>query len=215
MIFHQQHFARTTHLELREHGLYLSQHNGAARLDTELAYEELLPMQLERRGHNPLGQISARVLVWGLVIALNLGHGLWRAWPQEGLTDAGWGLAFGGGLALVALYFYGSRYWWNHLVISTARATVVLPDGGPANRRAATAFVQALESRTKIYLRQEHAQVNPLALIEPQLRRLRWLHHLDVLSAAEAQALPTRLTGRQGGPELRGMGLRLEAPYLN
>lgn len=212
MIYRQQHFSRTTHLELREHGLYLSQHNGAARFEAELAYEEILPVQFERRRHNPLGQLSGRVLIWGAVIALNLGRG---TWPQEGLTDAGWGLAFGSGFALLALYFYGSRYWWNTLVINTSRATVIVPDGGAANRAAAAKFALALEKRAKTYLRQEHAQVNPLALIEPQLRRLRWLHRLDVLSEAEAQALTTRLTGRRGGPELRGMGQRLEAPYLN
>ena len=215
MIYQHHHLTRTTYLELREHGLYLSQRNGSTRLDTELPYEEMLPVGLERRRHNPVGQISGRLLLWGFIIALNLGHGSWRAWPAGGLSDASWGLAFGGLLALVGLYFYGSRYWWNHLVLNTARATVVLPDGGPANRAAAAAFALALERRTKAYLRQQHAQVNPLGVIEPQLRRLRWLHQLDVLSAAEAQALTTRLTGRHGNGKLLSMGQRLEAPYLN
>ena len=212
VIFHQQHFNRTTHLELREHGLYLSQRNGQTRLDTELAYEELLPMQLERRRTLSVNQIGGRFLWWGLLIAANLARPLL---PREGIADETWLLLFGAGAALIGLYFYGSYYWWNHLIISMARATIVLPDGGPANRRRVAAFAHALEKRTKSYLRAQHAQINPLGIIEPQLRRLRWLHHLDVLSEAEAQALTTRLTGRRGSPELRGMGQRLEAPYLN
>ena len=210
--FEQQHFARTTYLELRDHGLYLNQRQGQARLDTEVAYEEVLPIALERRQTLSGRQLSGRFLWWGLLIVANLARPLL---PQKGLADETWLLLFGAGAALIALYLYGSRYWWNHLVLSTGRATVVVPAGSAASRRALAAFVQALETRTKTYLRHHHAQVNPLGLIEPQLRRLRWLHHLDVLDAAEAQALATRLTGRLPNAELRGMGQRLEAPYLN
>lgn len=210
MIYQHRHLTRTTHLELREHGLYLSQRNGATRLDAELPYEEMLPVQLERRHNFTLG--FDRLFLWALIL---VAYSLKAAVPGTGFSNETWLLLFGIPTALVAVYFYGSRYWWNHLIINTSRTTVVVPDGGPANRRAAAAFTLALERRAKAYLREQHAQVNPLGIIEPQLRRLRWLHQLDVLSADEAQALATRLTGRRGAPELHGMGQRLEAPYLN
>ena len=76
-------------------------------------------------------------------------------------------------------------------------------------------MVAELERRTKTYLRNEYGQVNPLGFIEPQLRRVAWLRELEVLSAPEAQALATRLTGRRSPDTLRSMGQELESPYLN
>ena len=59
-----------------------------------------------------------------------------------------------------------------------------------------------------------HADVNPLGLIEPQLRRLRWLRELGVITEAEARIGTVRLTGRHTDT-LQGMGHELEAPYVN
>ena len=76
-------------------------------------------------------------------------------------------------------------------------------------------FVALITDHTKVYLRREYAPINPLGLIEPQLRRLAWLHELAVLDTPEAQALATRLTGKLPGRDFRSLGQRLERPYVN
>jgi len=117
-------------------------------------------------------------------------------------------------IGLGLLVAYAHRNWWHQAIVHTANLRVALADH-PRDRRQLRAFVQNLENHTKHYLRQEYAPVNPLGLIEPQLRRLAWLHKLDVLSTPEAQALATRLTGRLPGRGFKSMGRRLEAPYVN
>ncbi|UOQ76522.1 hypothetical protein MUN84_18585 [Hymenobacter sp. 5516J-16] len=55
--FSQSHFFRgSTLLVMRQHGLYLSQRNrrGVAWLETEIPYEELLPVGLEYNRPTPL-----------------------------------------------------------------------------------------------------------------------------------------------------------------
>src|SRR6476661_8293620 len=193
MEFQQQQFTRTTRLALREHGLYVCQADGrgALNLELEMPYEEMLPVRVERRSSYPQRQLPGVLLLlfWAASSASRfLSQG-------EALSNEFWLSAFGCGLGLLGVVFYGWRNWWRRLVLHTGRVHVVLADR-PDERQALTAFVQALETRTKGYLRREYGRVNPLGIIEPQLRRVAWLRELEVLSAPEATALTTRLTGR-------------------
>jgi hypothetical protein len=113
----------------------------------------------------------------------------------------------------LALY-YAWNNWWHQAILHTGRLRLVLADH-PRDRRQFRDFAEKLDAHTKKYLRREYGAINPLGYIEPQLRRLGWLHDLGVLSAAELRALSTRLTGRVSERRIRSMGQRLEALYVN
>ncbi|AMR29333.1 hypothetical protein A0257_21020 [Hymenobacter psoromatis] len=210
MQFQQSQLTRSTQFSLRQDGLFVSQRDsrGAVDIAVEIPYEEVLPVRLEYQRSVP--QLNGRWVVFLLFGLLNI---LRAVRPAE-LTDEGWGWAFGVLVGLGLLVAYAHRNWWHKVIVHTANLSVALADH-PRDRRRLRAFVQDVEAHTKRYLRQEYAPVNPLGLIEPQLRRLAWLHKLDVLSTPEAQALATRLTGRLPGRGFKSMGRRLEAPYVN
>ncbi len=181
---------------------------GTVDIAVEIPYEEVLPVQLEYQHNAP--QLTGR---WVVFVLFSLFNVLRAVRPAE-LTPEGWGWAFALLIGLGLLVAYAHRNWWHKTIVHTANLRVALANH-PRDRRQLRAFVQELENHTKKYLRQEYAPVNPLGLIEPQLRRLAWLHKLDVLSTPEAQALATRLTGRLPGRGFKSMGRRLEAPYVN
>lgn len=214
MQFHQRQLTRSTTLSLRTHGLHVSQRDGQGRLklEAEMLYEELLPVQLEYRNVTPprhLGWLVFSLLYVGLQLARPL---LGAASPPP--SDEAWSWAFGAGIGLVLLLLYAQRNWWHKAVLHTPRLQVILADH-PHDRQQLRAFVRSLQDRTKTYLRQEYGQVNPLGHIEPQLRRVAWLRDLDVLSPREARALTTRLTGQVPAATLRSMGQELEDLFVN
>ena len=213
MQFKQSQVTRTTQFVLREHGLFMSQRDGRGNVDmaVEIPYEELLPVRLEYERHLP-----GRSLRWLAVAALWLmGNAAQQQFfGQRALPEDFWMFVGSSVVGLVIVLLYAWQNWWNQAILHTANLKVALADH-PRDRRQLRVFVQNLEARTKEYLRREYAPVNPLGLIEPQLRRLAWLHELDVLSTPEAQALATRLTGRLPGRGFKSMGRRLEAPYVN
>ncbi|MGI4874725.1 MAG: hypothetical protein ACRYFX_26515 [Janthinobacterium lividum] len=210
MQFQQSQLTRSTQFALREHGFFVSQRDGRGQVDVavEIPYEELLPVRLEYRSALP-----TQWLRW-------LGFGAWvlfvvlREYLFSARTVDFWIYAGGGAALLGLLVLYAWHNWWHQAILHTARMRVVLADH-PRDRRQLRTFVDNLESYTKGYLRREYGLINPLGLIEPQLRRLGWLHELDVLSIAEAQALATRLTGRLPGRGFRSMGQKLDAPFVN
>lgn len=210
MEFKQSQLTRSTQFALRKDGLFVSQRDGRGAVDiaVEIPYEEVLPLKLEYHRSSP--QFNGRWVAFGLFGVLNI---LRAARPAE-LTPEGWGWAFGVLLGLGLVVAYAQRNWWHQAILHTANLRVALADH-PRDRRALRAFITNLETHTKAYLRREYAPINPLGLIEPQLRRLAWLHELDVLDTPEAQALATRLTGRLPGRGFKSMGQRLEAPYVN
>ncbi|SMB91987.1 hypothetical protein SAMN00120144_2505 [Hymenobacter roseosalivarius DSM 11622] len=207
MLIEQRQLTQTTQLALRPHGLYICRKDrrGQITLEVEMPYEEVLPVRVERRRNLPSRwQLLSILYTWIICTQYALKQ------PQQfyGL------IALGVGLGLVALYWYGRRNWWHYFIITTTHARVVLADR-PNERKALFRFTEALEQRTKEYLREHYGSINPLGLIEPQLQRLRWLHKLEVLTDTEARALSTRLTGRMDDSPLRSMGQKLEAPYAN
>ncbi|HET9502590.1 MAG TPA: hypothetical protein VFO93_03560 [Hymenobacter sp.] len=204
MHFQQSQLTRSTQFTLREHGFFVSQRDGRGQVDiaVEIPYEELLPVRLEYRravpGH-PVRWIGLGL--YGLYVAV----AALSAWP---LALAATGL-------LVALaFYYAWNNWWNQAILHTGRLQLVLADH-PRDRRQVRAFADQVNTHTKAYLRREYASINPLGYIEPQLRRLAWLHELGVLSTAEARALSTRLTGRVSERGIRSMGQRLEPLFVN
>ena len=211
MIFEQRRLARFTQLALRENGLYVCQRDGWGhiQLEIELPYEQVLPLQTEQC-RTPARQLP-RPLQIGLIVAGYIVIGLLArhlsTW-QLGVLTAGLGA-----LVLAGL-LYARRNWQRRTVLNTPHLRVLLADR-PADRAGLARFIAALETRSKSYLRGEYGSINPLGFIEPQLRRLRWLRELEVLSQPEAQALTTRLTGRLSASTLRSMGQELEAPYVN
>ncbi|GAB2475757.1 hypothetical protein GCM10011375_22670 [Hymenobacter qilianensis] len=207
MLLEQRRLTQITQLALRPHGLYICRKDrrGLVTLEVEMPYEEVLPVRVERRQHRVISQWQ----VLGFVFLLHaLNNGLRQADDLYTL------IAFGVSIAAMAIYWYGCRNWWNHFILSTTHARVVLVDR-PNERKALFCFTEALEQRTKDYLRENYGSINPLGLIEPQLQRLRWLHKLEVLTDKEARALSTRLTGRMDNSPLLSMGQELEAPYAN
>ncbi|WP_151089057.1 hypothetical protein [Hymenobacter baengnokdamensis] len=210
MKFQQKQLTRSTQLVLRENGLFVSQRDGRGRIDiaVEIPYEELLPIEVEYRNTTP--QIQWRWAIVGIFWLLKLLHVNLGA----SLSNEEWSWVFGGMAALGGFVFYAHRNWWHQAIVHTAHLKVVLADH-PADRGQLRAFVEHLEKHTKTYLRREYAPINPLGLIEPQLRRLAWLHELAVLDMPEAQALVTRLTGRLPGRGFKSMGQKLEPPYVN
>jgi len=212
MIFNQkQLFQGTTLVALRAESLYVCKRNpqGVATLETEVPYEEILPVKAIEHRHIPVNQL----LLTGLLLAF-LGYRPWREWLATGQADLSlylwWGIL---GLNALASWVRFEQQWCTFR-LQTAHLVVTLA-GRPWQRKQFRALVAELELRTKTYLRTEYGQVNPLGFIEPQLRRVAWLQELNVLSAREAQALSTRLTGRRSTAPLKSMGQELEAPYLN
>ena len=212
MIFTQkQLFLGTTHIALRAESLYVCKRNpqGVATLETEVPYEEILPIKSGEHRHIPTNQL----LLTGMLLVF-LGYGPWRAWlatGEAGFQLYSWWLILGVNALAIWIRF---EQQWCTFRLQTAHLAVTLA-GRPWQRKQFRALVAELERRTKTYLRDEYGQVNPLGFIEPQLRRVAWLRELDVLSAREAQALSTRLTGRRSTDTLRSMGQELESPYLN
>ncbi|WP_201987507.1 hypothetical protein [Hymenobacter rubidus] len=212
MIFNQkQLFLGSTHIALRAETLYVCKRNpqGVATLETEVPYEEILPVKAGEYRHIPTNQL----LLTGLIL-LVLGYGPWRELLLTGQPSAplyGWWAVFGVNALAAWLRF---EQQWCTFRLQTAHLAITLA-GRPWQRKQFRALATELERRTKTYLRDEYGQVNPLGFIEPQLRRVAWLHELDVLSTREAQALSTRLTGRRSTDPLKGMGQELESPYLN
>ncbi|OGX84592.1 hypothetical protein [Hymenobacter glacialis] len=212
MIFTQkQLFIGTTHIALRAESLYVCKRNpqGVATLETEVPYEEVLPVKSGEHRHIPTTQL----VLTGLLL-LFVGYGPWRDWlatGEAGFPLYSWWVILGVNALAIWLRF---EQQWCTFRLQTAHLAVTLA-GRPWQRDAFRALVTELERRTKTYLRDEYGQVNPLGFIEPQLRRVAWLRELDVLSAREAQALSTRLTGRRTTDTLKSMGQELESPYLN
>jgi len=212
MIFTQkQLFQGTTHIALRAESLYVCKRNsqGVATLETEVPYEEILPVKAREHRLIPTSQLLMTAL-----LLLVLGSGPWRELLTTG--HAGfpfyfwWGVV---GLNALAMWLRFEQQW-STFHLHTAHLALTLA-GRPWQRKQFRALVAELERRTKTYLRDEYGQVNPLGFIEPQLRRVAWLHELDVLSAPEAKALSTRLTGRLSTETMRSMGQDLETPYVN
>ncbi len=212
MIFTQkQLFQGTTHIALRAESFYVCKRNpqGVATLETEVPYEEILPIKSGEHRHIPANQL----VLTGMLLVF-LGYGPWREWLLTGHTGFSmysWWLILGVNALSIWLRF---EQQWCTFRLQTAHLAITLA-GRPWQRKQFRALVAELERRTKTYLRDEYGQVNPLGFIEPQLRRVAWLRELDVLSGPEAQALSTRLTGRRSTAPLKGMGQELEAPYLN
>jgi len=211
--FSHTHLSRgTTLLLLRQHGLYVSQRNrrGKAWLETEIPYEELLPVELEYHEPAPLRLPPAGtwVAVWVIV------QGLSRLFKsQQQLPTELWVACIGFLLGLAGVLIT-RRYWGRTVTVGTNRIRITLPNR-PGKHDALETFMEALRLRAHAYLRDEYAQVNPLGPIELQLHRLHWLHHLDVLSEQELRTLSTRLTGRLSLDPVKLMGQNLETPYLN
>jgi len=212
MIFTQkQLFLGTTHIELRAESFYVRKCNpqGVATLETEVPYEEILPIKSGEHRHIPTNQL----LLTGLLLVV-LGSGPWREWLATGQASFAlyfWWLILGVNVLTSWLRF---EQQWSTFRLQTAHLVLTLA-GRPWQRQQFRALVAELERRTKSYLRDEYGQVNPLGFIEPQLRRVAWLRELDVLSGPEAKALATRLTGRLSTDPMRSMGQDLETPYVN
>ncbi|MBT9392651.1 hypothetical protein KLP40_05695 [Hymenobacter sp. NST-14] len=211
--FSQTHLLRgSTRLLFRQHGLYVSQRrrNGTAWLETEIPYEELLPVDLEYQRPGPLRLppagmwVAVWVLIQGMSRLLN---------KQAGLSTELWVAAGGFLLGLLGVYLV-RRYFGRTVTLATNRIRLTLPDR-PGQRDALATFTDALRLRAHAYLREEYAQVNPLGPIELQLHRLHWLHTLHVLSEQELRTLSTRLTGRLSLEPVKLMGQDLETPYVN
>jgi hypothetical protein len=217
MEFKQSQLTRTTQFALRKDGFFVSQRDGRGAVDiaVEIPYEEVLPLQVEHRRSAPAKRLRwlAVCLLWLVGNAARLQYDVGYQGGRP-LPENFWVYVFSAlaGLGLVLLYAW--QNWWHQTVLHTAHLRVVLADH-PRDRRALRAFIDNLEKHTKAYLRREYAPINPLGLIEPQLRRLAWLHELDVLGTPEAQALATRLTGRLPGRGFKSMGQKLDTPYVN
>lgn len=218
MHFQQSQLTRTTQFTVREHGFFVSQRDGRGQVDiaVEIPYEELLPIRLEYRN-----QVPRQVLPMAIFAFVFWALHLVRPWLAAGRLPAAndvlgdsWLLVMGTGVGMGGLCVYAWRHWWHQAILHTGRLKLVLADH-PRDRRQFRDFTEQLNAHTKAYLRQEYGAINPLGYIEPQLRRLAWLHDLGVLSAAELRALSTRLTGRVSERRIRSMGQRLEALYVN
>ena len=205
--FSQTHLFRgSSLLLLRQHGLYVSQRrrNGTAWLETEIPYEELLPVDLEYQARRPAAAAPWRgcgSLIWVGV------QGLSRLLTKQAgsLSDRAVGGAAGAFVLGLGGLWLARRYLGRTVTLATNRIRLSLHDR-PGQRDALETFTDALRLRAHAYLREEYAQVNPLGPIELQLHRLHWLHNLDVLSEPELRMLSTRLTGRLSLEPLKLMG---------
>ncbi|MCA8830990.1 hypothetical protein [Hymenobacter pini] len=205
-------FRGTTRMLLRPHGLYVSQgtQRGATWLETEIPYEELLPIGLEYHKPAPLRVPAAGVWVacWLVLQGLSRFLKSETTFPTEL-----WVACCGFLLGLLAVLLI-RRYAGRRVVLTTNRIHLTFRDT-PRHRAALDTFAEALRLRAHAYLREEYASVNPLGHIELQLHRLHWLHQLQVLSEQEYRTLSTRLTGRISLDTVKLMGQDLETPYLN
>ena len=213
--FSQAHLFRGSSLLLfRQHGLYVSQRrrDGTAWLESEIPYEELLPIELEYQRPD-----SLRLPPSWMWLALYFGVEVISWFSNYKLNEPGSNniivtvvlLMLGLGGLLLARRYFGRR-----ATLATNRIRLTLHDR-PSQRAALETFTHALRLRAHAYLREEYAQVNPLGPIELQLHRLNWLHNLDVLTEPELRVLSTRLTGRLSQEPVKLMGQELETPYLN
>ncbi|MDU0372355.1 hypothetical protein ACFPAF_18285 [Hymenobacter endophyticus] len=208
--FTQHHFLRgSTRLVLGPNGLYVSQgpRRGAARLETEIPYEELLPITLEYQEPKPVRVRPFVIPAWLIAqAALHLTKN-----SDDAAAILVGGLSFLLGLAAVVLV---RRYRGRRVLLTTNRIHLAFHDSS-RHRAALSTFVDAMQLRAHAYLREEYAAVNPLGHIELQLHRLHWLRQLKVLSEQEYRTLSTRLTGRLSQDSIKLMGQDLETPYLN
>ena len=213
MHFQQNQFTRSTQLHVREHDLLVFQRDarGQVQMELEMPYEDILPIRVERRRvlpHNTLRWLGVGA-IWVVGNAVQQ-----QFFGSRPLPEDFWGYVLGIGAAIGLLLLYALHNWWQQTIVHTAHLRVVLADH-PQDRRQLNEFVEKLETRTKEYLRQEYGTVNPLGIIEPQLRRVAWLRDLEVLSPKEARALTTRLTGQVPAATLRSMGQELEGLFVN
>ncbi len=211
MTFDQTQFLiGSTHLAVRTKTLYVCQRNpqGRIMLETEIPYEDLLPLDTKVQRQVP----AVPLLLAGGMLLL-LGYGPWTRLLTTGHPTTDFWLWLGILALNVGSFWLRFERQWSTFRLRTARLVLTLA-GRPWQRRRFAALVLALETQTHTYLRREYGRVNPLGWIEPQLRRLRWLRDLEVLSPREAQALTTRLTG-QTGAAWRGLGKELEPLYVN
>ncbi|MBT2557444.1 hypothetical protein J7E24_06575 [Hymenobacter sp. ISL-91] len=211
--FSQTHIFRgSSLLLLRQHGLYVSQRrrNGTAWLETEIPYEELLPVELEFAAPVELLPSWLRLVLYSGVMLVSWfsNYRLHEPGTPDNIVAVVILMLTLGGLWLAR------RYFGRTATLATNRIRLSLHDR-PGQRAALETFTEALRLRAHAYLREEYAQVNPLGPIELQLHRLHWLHNLDVLSEPELRILSTRLTGRPSLEPLKLMGMDLETPYLN
>lgn len=205
-------WAGTTELALRQHGLYVCQREsgGRALLEVELPYEEILPVRVERRSTVPHKKLLSLLAIVGwCLFTFTLNH---RHDPSFVADFWLWALGLGSGL--LAYAWYGWQHRWHEFVLLTSRSSIILADRS-SEQAALHGFAEALDRRTKNYLRHEYGQINPLGPIELQLNRLQWLQGLEVLTDAEARISATRLTGRLSLDTMRSMGQDLETPYVN
>ena len=213
MKFKQSQLTRTTQFALRQDGFFVSQRDGRGAVDiaVEIPYEEVLPLKIEYHNTVPTQVLRALIAVGGFFVI----QALKRYEPGHTVLPADfWEYVFGTVVGLGIVVLYAWQNWWHKTIVHTAHLRVALADHH-RDRQELRAFLTELERHTKAYLRREYAPINPLGLIEPQLRRLGWLHELDVLSTPEAQALATRLTGRLPGRGFKSMGQKLEGLYVN
>lgn len=217
MQFQQSQVTRSTQFALRPDGFFVSQRDGRGAVDiaVEIPYEEVLPIRLEYRTNTPSKRLRW-LAVGALWLVGNAARMQYDVGYQGGrpLPADFWLYVLGALAGLGAALLYAWQNWWHQAIVHTANLRVALADH-PRDRRQLRAFIAQAERHTKAYLRREYAPINPLGLIEPQLRRLAWLHQLDVLPTPEAQALATRLTGRLPGRGFKSMGQKLEALYVN
>jgi hypothetical protein len=213
MQFQQSQLTRSTQFALRQDGFFVSQRDARGTVDiaVEIPYEEVLPIKFEYQNTIPTQTLRGLLVIGGFAAI----QALKRYEPGHTVLPPDfWEYVLGTLMGLGIVLLYAWQNWWHKAIIHTAHLRVELADH-PRDRRELRAFITELERHTKAYLRREYAPINPLGLIEPQLRRLGWLHELAVLTTPEAQALATRLTGRLPGRGFKSMGQRLEAPYVN
>lgn len=210
MVIEQRKLFSTTQLALRPHGVYVSKRSltGDVLLEFEMPYEEVLPVRVEQRRPT----LPRHWRTWSFVGSWLLINALGSSYVREYLNTTAWFTAVGS-VFVLGLLVYSLTHWQRQFVLVTARAHVSLADRS-YQRAKFHQFATTLEQTTKDYLRYHYADINPLGLIEPQLRRLRWLRELHVLSEAELRARTVRLTGRHSDT-VHGMGHELEAPYVN
>ena len=211
MIFEQQQLLiGSTHLALREQGLYVRRRNpqGLTTLELEMPFEEILPVRTERYHRVPW-----LLLAFTVVLVIGLGIAPWQAALVTGQVSADmllWLLV--SGITCLNLWLHYERTW-SRYHLHTPHLNLTLADR-PWQRRQLTRFTTQLEHQAKHYLRTRYGQINPLGSIELQINRLEWLEEMDVLTKAEATALAVRLTGRYIDT-WQGMGHELEGPYVN
>ena len=123
MIFTQkQLFQGTTTVALRAESLYVCKRNpqGVATFETEVPYEEILPVKAEESCRIPVNQL----LLTGLLLVF-LGYEPWRHWLATGTADTAfysWWLVLG--LNLLASYLRFEQQWSTYR-LQTDRKSVV------------------------------------------------------------------------------------------